>query len=209
MGWVALGLIGAAAFAALRLAGLPPVLGWFAGAALMLGATGYALQQQAGLPGRPVRAGAAAVDVDPGLSALRSVILPGAAPALTAADARLGSGDSTAAARGLLDAIARDPRDPALWTGLGSAIVAHDEGQMSPAAGLAFRRATKLAPHAPGPPFFLGLAYVQAGDLAAARTAWLRALALSPPGAPYRLDIAERLMLLDQFQAMADAQRRP
>ncbi len=205
MGWLALAVIGAAAFAALRLAGVPREFGWFAAAALMLGATGYALQQRAGLPGHPVTAAARAVEVDPGMVAFRAVIMPGAradAQVLARADEALRKGDTVAAVQGLQQAIARRPDDATLWTALGSALAAHEAGTLSPAARFAFQRAWRLAPREPGPPFFLGLAYVQAGDLPAAKTAWLRALALTPRDARYRLDIAERLALIDQFQAM-------
>ncbi|WP_375398630.1 tetratricopeptide repeat protein [uncultured Sphingomonas sp.] len=206
MGWVALAVIGGVAFAALRLLGVPRALGWFVGAALMLGAAGYALQQRASLPGHPVGAEAEAVDVDPGLVAFRGAIMPapaGDAEVLAAADAQLRAGQTRAAAQGVLAAIARRPGDAALWTGLGSALAAHDAGQVSPAARFAFRRAWRLAPDQPGPPFFLGLAYLQAGEMAAAKVAWLRALALTPADASYRVDIAERLVMIDEFQAMA------
>jgi cytochrome c-type biogenesis protein CcmH len=210
MGWVTLAVIGAVTFAALRLIGVPRALGWFAAAALMLGATGYALQQRAGLPGHPVAADADPIDVDPGMVAFRGVIMPGDAPALAAADDHLRRGDARGAVQGLLRAIGEKPRDAALWTGLGSALAAHDGGQVSPAAQFAFRRAWQLAPDQPGPPFFLGLAYVQSGELPAAKAAWVRALRLAPRDAAYRVDIAERLVLIDEFQAMAaGAQPKP
>ena len=208
MGWVALGIIGVAAFVALRLTGLSRGLGWFAGAALMLGATGYAVQQRAGQPGHPVVAGADAIDIDPGMIAFRTAILPGDAPALAVSDAQLRSGNAEAAVETLQEALRSKPRDATLWTALGSALVAHDDGQVSPAALFAFRRAFQFAPDQPGPPFFLGMAYVQAGDLTAAKTAWLRALALTPRDAPYRADIAERLALVDEFQAMSASGER-
>ena len=211
MGWVVLGAIGVAAFVAQRLAGVPRAYGWLAGAALMLGATGYALQGRPVLAGHPVEADAEAIEIDPGMVAFRTLILPGTGDdtqVLAAADERLRSGDTGAAVRGLLGAIGRKPRGAALWTGLGGALAAHDGGQLSPAARFAFRRAWQLSPREPGPPFFLGLALAQSGDFPAAKTAWLRALALAPGNAPYRVDIAERLVLLDQLQAMAAAQGR-
>ena len=203
-GWIALGLIGLVAFAGLRLIGVPRAYGWLTAVALMLGVVGYAAQQRAGLPGRPVSARAKAIDVDPGLVAFRELIMPGTTEdraALAAADARLRSGDTTAAVEGLLGAIRAAPAHAVLWTGLGSALAAHDGGQVSPAARFAFRRAWELAPREPGPPFFLGMAMAQSGDLPAAKIAWLRALALAPREAPYRVDIAERLVIIDQFQA--------
>lgn len=205
-GWIWLLAIGVVAFVVLRWFGVPRPLGWFTAAALTLGATGYAAQQRAGLPGHPVAADAKAIDVDPGMAAFRAAIMPASAEdtqALADADTALREGDAGAAARGLLAAIARRPGDAALWTGLGGALSAHDEGQMSPAARFAFHRAWRLASTEPGPPFFLGLAYLQAGEFAPAKTAWLRALALAPRDAAYRIDIAERLVLLDQLTAMA------
>lgn len=206
MGWIWLAATGVAAFAALRLAGAPRALSWLMGAALMLGAAGYALQQRAGLPGHPVAADAQAIEIDPGMVAFRAAILPSTADderVLAAADVALRGGDTGAAAGIILAAIARRPRDVALWTGLGGALAAHDGGQVSPAARFAFVRAWRLRPRDPGPPFFLGLALVQAGDLTAAKTAWLRALTLAPRDAPFRIDIAERLVMLDEFEKMA------
>ena len=60
-----------------------------------------------------------------------------------------------------------------------------------------FRRAMSLAPGHPGPPFFLGLAYIRAGQFAEARQWWARALRLTPADAGYRPEIADRLALLD------------
>lgn len=205
MGWLWLFVIGLAAFGTLLLAGVSRALAIVIGAALLFGAAGYAWQQHATLAGHPVRADAEKIDVDPGLVAFRSVImpgLPGDGNVLAIADAGLRAGDTTAAAQGIVDALRQRPNDPALWAGLGSAIAAHDGGQVSPTAQYAFRRAIALAPDQPGPLFFLGLAYVQAGEIAAAKAAWLEALKVAPHDAPYRMDIAQKLMMIDQFQAM-------
>lgn len=205
MGWLWLFVIGGSAFGILWLAGVSRTLATITGAALLFGAAGYAWQQHASLRGHPVRADAEAIDVDPGLVAFRTAIMPGQpgdSAVLAAADAQLRSGDTTAAARGILDAMGQRPSDAALWAGLGSAVSAHDGGQVSPTAQFAFKRAIALAPNEPGPPFFLGLAYVQAGEMAAAKAAWLRALGLAPKDAPYRVDIAEKLVMIDQFEKM-------
>ncbi|HEU0045624.1 cytochrome C biosynthesis protein [Sphingomonas sp.] len=205
-GWIALFAIGGLAFAAMRAAGLARVYASLAGAALMLGGAGYAWQQRAGLPGQPVSAKVKTIEVEPGMIAFRAAIMPGTLgdrEALAVADTRLRDGDATGAAAGLLRAIRATPGQPALWTGLGAALAAHDDGQFSPSARFAFQRAVALAPREPGPPFFLGMALARAGDLAGARTAWLRALALAPRNAPYRADIAERLVIIDQYEAMA------
>ena len=210
MGWVWLFAIGLGAFAALWWGGASRALAMFTAAALLFGAAGYAVQQHATLAGSPARADVGRIDIDPGLVAYRTAIMPASAASeelLASADERLRSGDTGLAVQGLLHAVEQTPNDPALWTGLGSALVAHDGGQVSPSAEFAFRRAFALAPNAPGPPFFLGMAYVQAGDLAAAKRAWLLALSLAPRDAPYRVDIAERLVMVDQFTAMQAAQK--
>lgn len=210
MGWLWLGAIGIASFAALWFGGVSRALGGIAAAALLVAAAGYAVQNHASLPASPARADIKRIDVDPGLVAFRSAILPAAAAAdaavLAAADERMRQGDTGGAAKIMLEAVSRRRDDAALWTGLGSVLVAHDGGQISPAARLAFRRAFQIAPSEPGPPFFLGMAHVQAGELEAAKQAWLLALSLSPRDAPYRVDIAERLVMVDQFMAMQAAE---
>ena len=202
MGWLWFALIAAVTLAALWRLGVARDYGWMVGSALMLGAAGYAWQQHAGLAGHPVKADAEAIAVDPGLVEFRSAIMPGNEAVLAAADEKLRVGDSTGAAQIILDAIARQPDAAPLWAGLGGAIAAHDGGQVSPASLIAFRRAVALAPTEPGPPFMLGLAYIQAGDLDSAKVAWVWTLALAPKEAPYRIEIAERLVMIDQFNAM-------
>lgn len=204
MGWLWLVVIGGGAFAVLWLAGVSRKLATISGAALLFGASGYAWQQHASLPGHPVRADAATIDIDPGLVAFRMAIMPsrsGGGALLAAADERLRNGDSTGATQVILDAIARQPRDPALWAGLGSAVAAHDGGQVSPTAAFAFRRAMELGPTEPGPHFFLGLALVQSRQIAAGKEQLLRALALVPHDAAYRLNIAELLVMIERVEA--------
>jgi hypothetical protein len=205
MGWVWLFAIGLGAFGLLWLTGLPRSLAPLAAAALLVGAAGYALQQNAALTGSPVNPEVRRIEVDPGMVAFREAIMP-TAPSdtaiLGAADARLRNGDTAGAAQILLDAVDRRPTNVALWTGLGTALAAHDKGHVSPAAEQAFGRAIQLGPKQPGPHFFLGLASLQGGDLAGARRSWLEALALAPRDAPYRILIAERLVMVDRFLAM-------
>ena len=211
MGFVALAAIGLLVVVLIWRLGVARPLWTLLGAGLLLAATGYALQGRPTLAGHPVAADSQPIDIDPQLVAFREAImpgLPGDAAALALADDRLRQGDPTGAVTGLLDAIAARPRDSALWTGLGTVLAAHDGQQLSPTALFAFRRAFQLAPDQPAPAFFLGLASVQAGDIAAAKPAWQQALALTPRDAPYRNDIAERLAMIDAFLAI-DARRRP
>lgn len=197
---LALGLGAMALMAALRL-GRP--LWSFVGAALMLGAAGYALQGSPGLPASPARTALRAPAEDPGLTDLRDNMLGRYtldAAYLTASEAMLRAGDPRSAVRVLLGGIKRIPRSMALWTALGTAYSIHD-GTVSPPSRFAFDQAMRLAPRHPAPPFFLGLAHVRADDFAAARPLWARAVALSRQGTSYRRDIAVRLALLDRLLA--------
>ena len=205
MGWLSLVLLGGAAMAGLVLLGVKRPIWSLAAAALMLGAAGYVLQGRPTLPASPaVPATLARVD-DPGLTILRGEML-GRFTAddayLTAADALTRAGDDHAAASLLIGGLNAMPKSVALWTALGTTLAHHDADQVSPPALFAFRQAMRLAPQHPAPPFFLGLAYIRAGNLAAARGPWARAAALSPAGAPYRAPIVERLALLDRVLAL-------
>jgi cytochrome c-type biogenesis protein CcmH len=203
---LAVGIVAAGALWAL---GVSRRLWTIAGAALMLGAAGFALQSQAHQPGKPTEADVTPITVDPGMVAFREAVFAPSREdslALATADARLQSGNAHAAADGLRAEIALRPDDAVLWSGLGYVLALHD-GAVSPSAKFAFRRAVTLAPGTPGPTFFLGMAYVDAGDFAAARPAWAYALAATPKDAPYRGDIADRLAAVDQFLRMSAAQR--
>jgi tetratricopeptide (TPR) repeat protein len=172
------------------------------GAALMLGATGYALQGRPRAPGVSRVADGAPIAVDPGITQLRDDMFGARftndGAFLIAADAMMRSGDPRAAVQWTLAGIRAVPGSTLLWTGLGGSLARHDR-QLSPAALFAFRHAMRLAPNHPGPPFFLGLAYVEAGRFAEARPAWRRALALCAQNSPYRSAIAVRLVLLDRY----------
>lgn len=202
IGWVLLAVIGAAVFLGLWALGLPRAVWSFAGAALMLGAAGYALQARPDLPGAPVAAVKKAQADDPVLRELRGAMF-GRFTYIDnyffAADALMRGGDPEKAAKFMLSGVRASPRDMALWTWLGVTLAEADGRTVSPAAGVAFRRAVALAPRHPGPRFFYGLAYVRAGQFAAARPYWADALKLTPRNAAYRDEIAMRLTLLDRF----------
>jgi len=208
MGWVMMLLIGIGTAGLLAGLGLRRGIWSMAGATLMVGAIGYAVQGSPGLAGHPVRADAEHIEVDPGIVELRGAMFGrygDDAMFFATSDGLQRAGETEHAVKLLLGAIHNKGGDAALWTELGTAISAHDDGYVSPAALLAFHQAQRLAPNNPGPFFFAGLADVRAGDLASARPLWTRALALTPADAPYRDQIAIRLSLLERYYAMMNA----
>ncbi len=212
MGWITLAVIGAAAFGLLALLRVDRLLWTMVASALMLGAAGYALQGSPSLPAHPVVTTLASQPDDSELTDLRDRMLErytGQAAYLVAADAMTRIGDRRAAVRVLLGGLRVAPRSLVLWTGLGEAMAAHDGNQVSPPALFAFQQAIRIAPRHPAPPFFLGLAYVRAGNLEAAQPYWARALALTPADISYREDIAIRLALLNRVLAAPDGPPRP
>lgn len=204
MGWVALLALGAGSFALLVALRIDRTMWSFAGAALMLGATGYALQGSPSTPARPAEPVVDRSAAEPEMMDLRDRMLgrfSGDGAYQVAADAMTRAGDQKAAVNVLLGGIRAVPNSVLLWTALGNALVAHDGDQVSPAALFAFQQAARLSPRHPAPPFFLGLARIRAGDFAAARPLWMLAYRLSPDRASYKQDIGIRLALLDQYLA--------
>lgn len=204
MGFVALALVGAATFGGLVWLGLPRILWSLVGAALFLGAAGYAWQGRPLLPAVAARTTLNPRPLEPEAIALRDSLLgryTADTAYLIAADAMTRIGDTRAAARVTLGGVSKLPRSFILWTWLGTTLAADAGDRVSPPALLAFRQAARLAPEHPAPPFYLGMAYVRAGEFATARGYWRRALSLSPQGTSYRREIALRLALLEQLLA--------
>ena len=185
-GWIVLGLAAAATLSLLFLLRLRGPALTLAAAALLFGAAGYALQGRPELPGI-ARSPADSAPPLP-LSGARHAFFGAFTPAerwLVLADAYARSGDTQGAAQILQTAVRTYPRDPELWTGYANALVDHGH-TLTPAARLAFGRATALSPDAPGPRFFLGLALLRSGDRAGAVTQWRQILAAAPADASWR-----------------------
>lgn len=178
-------------------------------AALVLGIAGYALQGRPDLSGSPTvpreatrsEDGAAGVETRQEVAPTRG----SGTQWLVIADAMARNGDYGGAAEVLRGAVAKDPANGDAWLAMAMALVSHADGQLSPAALYAFRRAEVAAPESPGPPLFLGLALAQAGRLAEGRQAWADLLARAPADAPWREGLIERLAELDAFIADREA----
>ena len=209
MGWLALILLGIAVAAALVLLRLPRLMWSMIGAALMLGATGYALQGRPMLAGAPASGGGETLVVDSDLVDLRTQMFGRYGTEslyLIAADGLSRAGSPRYEVDSLLGGIRGAPQSVQLWTALGDALARHDGGRLSPATTLAFDRARQIEPRHPGPWFFLGVAQIRAGDPLVARRSWRRALALTTADASYRPELVKRLDLLDR---LIEATERP
>lgn len=209
MGWVILAMIAVIAAAVLVAIRFPIRLWTVAATALTLGATGYAWQGSPGLEGHPVSVADKKGSLDPDEVLLRQAMFGQfnfARQYFAAADAMTESGAYDAAVIAMQAGTIKSPGDGSLWTGLGTALSNHDRG-VSPASRYAFDRAMKVWPKHPGPPFFLGLAYVRMGELTEARPFWASAVALAPKEAGYREVLVAQLDWLDRRLA-AEAERQ-
>jgi len=186
MGWLILLFLVGASLALLWLLGLRGGLLTASAAALLIGASGYALQGQPGMAGASAQGGEEH-DVFP-LTEARHAFFGNFAPAeswLRISEALARDGKSEDAVGILQNAVRRYPGDPQLWIGLGNALVDHSRG-LTPPAELAYRRAAQLVPGHPAAPFFYGLAMARSGDRQGAVTVWQDILKTAPKDAEWR-----------------------
>jgi cytochrome c-type biogenesis protein CcmH len=164
IGWVILlGLIAISA-ATLWALGVRRGMLQAAGAALLFGAAGYALQGRPGLPGSPGRSSEAA-NVIPLTEARHAFYgsFTGEESWLRMSEALARSGESEDSVNILTNAVHRYPGNAQLWVGLGNALVDHAHG-LTPPAELAYERAIAISPGYPGPRFFRDLALARSGQ---------------------------------------------
>ena len=186
IGWLLLLSLITASLGVLWLLGLRGGLLQMAAAALLFGAAGYAAQGRPSLEGVPT----AAVTRPPvvPLTRLRHIFFgqfSGSEHWQLISESYARRGNTADAVGALRSAVRHQPNDPALWTGLGNALVEH-AGTMTPAADLAYGRAIELAPGYPGPRFFRGLALARSGDAEGAVAEWRRVLGDAPADASWR-----------------------
>ena len=121
------------------------------------------------------------------------------------ADAFARRGQFDQSARFLSNALAENPNDSEAWLALGNSLVEHAEGQLTPAALNAYERADAVGRGNPAPIYFLGLAWLRAGEPQRTRELWLELLAKAPEDADWRPLLAERIARLDGLLGVPDA----
>jgi cytochrome c-type biogenesis protein CcmH/NrfG len=205
MGWIiALVMAAATGLVLWRFARLPRGSEGFIAAAMLVALAGYGWQARPGLPGAPRTAPDEGMSPDTPFAIERLKMLERFGTVgewLDFADALDRMGERRAAVSALNNAISQNPGSADLYVGLGNALTVHAGGLVTPAARLAFDRAAEIAPNHPGPPFFLGLALAQAGQLDEAARVWRELLDRSPADAPYRTDLEQKLAQLDAMRA--------
>ena len=172
-----------------------------AGAALLFGAAGYAIQGQPDLAGSPRNAEQREPPIP--LTKLRHAFFGTFGPTehwLVISESYASRGQTEDAVKALTAAVREHPGDPVLWVGLGNALTDHT-GTLTPAGQLAFSRATELAPGHPAPRFFLGLALVRSGDPQDGVALWEKLLADAPANASWRPLVEDAIRAVQAPQA--------
>jgi len=204
--WLAVAALALAAFAfAVLVMKLPRHGLTLFGAALVFGLAGYAWQGSPGVPSAPKAPATQLDDLGEEMVEGRAALFDGSRTPdyLVTSDAFARQGRFGDAA-GLLQKGLRDnPNDLEGWLALGLALVGHADGFVTPAAVQAFARADAINPRHPGAAYFLGNAYLQSGEVVAARNVWKGLLDRSPPDAPWREGLAADVARLDDMIARA------
>lgn len=185
----------------LRAIGVRGALLQLAGAALLFGAAGYAVQGRPDLGGSPRAQGQAPAPIP--LTTLRHAFFgqfSAGSSWLTIAESYASRGRTRDAVGVLRSAVRQHPRNIALWVGLGNALVDHASA-LTPAAQLAYSRAAELAPAHPAPKFFYGLALARSGERAGALALWNSVLADAPAEAGWRPYVEDAIAALGDGRA--------
>jgi len=163
MGWAILLVLIIVTFGALWLMRVREGLLTASLAALMLGASGYALQGRPSLAGSPAK-GSEGQEVQSLAQARHAFFGSFSAEEswLLMSEALAHSGNTQDAVGLLQNAVHRYPTDAQLWIGLGNALVDHAHG-LTPPAEFAYRRSAQLLPGHPAPRFFYDLALARSG----------------------------------------------
>lgn len=196
-GWVILGLLAVSSLGAVILLGhLSKALWQVAAAAVLLGATGYALHGRPATPSSPAQVLANEQSAALPLIQMRSDMDQSYGVAqrwLITADSFAKQGDYQLSAAYIQSGLRQHPNDPDLWSALGLQLMLASDGQMSPPAQLAFDQARILRPSYPAPYYFGGIARLFGGDLNGAILLWERALSTASPNAKWKARLESQL----------------
>lgn len=174
-------------------------------AAIALAGLGYGLTGSPHEPARPAPPRASGQSLDPEGTRASQALLENFGDIrawLTLSDALIRAGRTETAVAAIESALEANPGSPDLWVQLGIALVAHANGEVVPAARLAFDRASRLAPDHPAPAYFLGLAWLQSGEPARAIETWRALIERSRADAPWRSMVERQIAAAEMLQAM-------
>ena len=209
MSWLPILILTALVFAlAVFVLKLPRTLWMLFGSALLFGLAGYAAQGNPGqpsAPASPVRDDAAQSG-ELMVEARREFYPEGRLPSrfVVTADAFTRRGQHDQAANFLRNAVAENPKDGEAWLALGNALVEHAGGRLTAAALYAYSQAEKVSPENPAPTYFLGLAFLRAGEPANTLTLWRELLESAPADAEWRGPLSARLERLEAILGVTE-----
>ncbi len=167
-----------------RFGGLSSGARMIAFAGLALGVAGYALQGRPGQAGHPVD-----VPTVPIPAALRDETPASPSNGLDQmlrAEVFIRAGQTDVGMEIIRTALAKNPNDTNLWTGLATVLISQSNGVLSPAAEFSFRKAAAIDPNNLALQYFYGSALAANGRPAEARAQWMPLLGRLPKGDPRR-----------------------
>jgi cytochrome c-type biogenesis protein CcmH/NrfG len=173
--------------------------------ALGVGVAGYAVTGSPTMPASPAPRTDPNPDLTPEAEKASKQLLENFGDVrawLTLSDALIRAERTETAVAALESGLEAIPGNADLWVQLGVALVAHANGEVVPAARLAFDRASRLAPDHPAPSYFLGLSWLQAGEPDRALGVWGELLARSTPDAPWRPMLERQMKAAQMMQQM-------
>lgn len=173
--------------------------------ALGVGVAGYAVTGSPTLPAAPAPRSDPNPDLTPEAEKASKQLLENFGDVrawLTLSDALIRANRTETAVTALESGLEAIPGNADLWVQLGVALVAHANGEVVPAARLAFDRASRLAPDHPAPSYFLGLSWLQAGEPEKALAVWRDLLGRSTPDAPWRPMLERQVKAAEMMQQM-------
>ncbi len=173
--------------------------------ALGVAVAGYAVTGSPRLPASPAPGTSINPDLTPEAEKASKALMENFGDVrawLTLSDALIRAGRTETAVVALDSGLESIPGNADLWVQTGVALVAHANGEVVPAARLAFDRASRLAPDHPAPPYFLGLSWMQAGEPDKALDVWRKLRDKSTADAPWRPMLVQQIQAAEMMRQM-------